>query len=74
MKAIGIPMKAADGRPTAQMKVYEWRKANPSGKKLIAIKTLGWIQRRSESGGNKITYILCVKYIRYIKYLRYIDL
>lgn len=53
MKAIGIPMKAADGRPTAQMKVYEWRKANPSGKKLIAIKTLGWIQRRSESGGKQ---------------------
>jgi hypothetical protein len=41
MKAIGIPMKAADGRPTAQMKVYEWRKANPSGKKADCHKDTG---------------------------------
>ena len=41
MKAIGIPMKAADGRPTAQMKVYEWRKANPYGKKADCHKDTG---------------------------------
>ena len=40
-EAIGIPMKAADGRPTAQMKVYEWRKANPSGKKADCHKDTG---------------------------------
>ena len=41
MKAIGIPMKAADGRPTAQMKVYEWRKTNPSGRKADCHKETG---------------------------------
>lgn len=41
MKAIGIPMKAADGRPTAQMKVYEWRKENPSGRKADCHKETG---------------------------------
>ena len=41
MKAIGIPMKAADGRPTAQMKVCEWRKTNPSGRKADCHKETG---------------------------------
>ena len=41
MKAIGIPMKAGDGRPTAQMKVYEWRKENPSGRKVDCHKETG---------------------------------
>lgn len=53
MKAIGIPMKAADGRPTAQMKSTNGERQIRLVKKLIAIKTLGWIQRRSESGGKQ---------------------
>ena len=37
MKAIGIPMKAAEGRPrgsgTAQEKVLTWREQHPTGRK-----------------------------------------
>ena len=45
MKAIGIPMKAAEGRPcgsgTAQEKVLAWREQHPDGRKSDCHKDTG---------------------------------
>ena len=45
MKAIGIPMKAAEGRPrgsgTAQEKVLAWRAQHPDGRKADCHKETG---------------------------------
>ena len=45
MKAIGIPMKAAEGRPcgsgTAQEKVLAWREQHPDGRKVDCHKETG---------------------------------
>ena len=41
MKAIELPMKAPEGRPTAQNKVNQWQKEHPNGKKADCIRDTG---------------------------------
>ena len=67
MKAVGISMKSAEGRPTAEKIVHVWRQQHPDGRKAVSythldvykrqdvrrtvIGTLVLIPRRSENGG-----------------------
>lgn len=41
MKAIGLPMKAPEGRPDKAEIVLEWRKSHPDGKKADCIRDTG---------------------------------
>lgn len=41
MKAVGISMKAAEGRPTAEKLVHEWRQQHPEGRKADCIRETG---------------------------------
>ena len=41
MKAIELPMKAPEGRPTAQAKVSKWQQEHPNGRKADCIRDTG---------------------------------
>ena len=41
MKAIDLPMKAPEGRPTQEQTVREWRRFHPNGKKADCIRETG---------------------------------
>ena len=41
MKAIELPMKAPEGRPSAEQQVKQWQKDNPTGKKVECIRATG---------------------------------